>query len=233
MPLATQQVLAFAPSANTGRKKDATGAFHPEALTFVRLAHPDSELVLIDNTKPIPSRRRQVLAALEARVGQGFSSVAFFCHGLRSSIQLGFRSALTPQLADAIAELTEHAQDVVVPLYCCSTGADHDGDPLSAPGNGDHSFADRLRDALCVASAVHCRVTAHTTVGHTTVNPMVVFMEGMGTTQGGVGGYAPVAPGSASWGAWKRALRERTSTLRFRMPYMTPVEIHTELAGVA
>ena len=87
--------------------------------------------------------------------------------------------------------------------------------------------------AICVAGVVHCRVTAHTTVGHATMNPRVVFVDGMGSAQGGVGGYAPVAPGSASWVAWKQALRSQKSTLRFRMPYMTPEAIHAELSPIA
>jgi len=162
MPLlSAQRVLAFTPQFNTPGKRDVTGAFLPEARAFVRLAQKGSELVAIDNRKAVPARRKQVLAAIEARSGKGFTSVAFFCHGLRSSIQLGFRSLLAPQLAAAVTHLTDGAEDVVVPLYCCSTGADHDGDALGAPGTGDHSFADRLRDALCAAGAPHCRVTAH------------------------------------------------------------------------
>jgi len=231
MPLLpAQRVLAFAPLLNTPGKRDATGAFQPEAKALVKLAQKGSEVVLIDNGKTLPARRKQVLSVIAARKGKGFTSVAFLCHGLRSSIQLGFRSLLTPQLAAAVTDLTEGAEDVVVPLYCCSTGADHDGDALSAPGTGDHSFADQLRDALCAAGAVHCRVMAHTTVGHATRNPMAVFMDGMGSAQGGVGGYAPVAPGSATWRAWKQTLRSPASTLRLRMPYMTPQAIHDELS---
>lgn len=230
--LSAQRVLAFAPRFNTPGKRDATGAFQLEGRAFVRLSNKGSELVLIDNRKGVPARRREVLAAIDARVGEGFTSLAFFCHGLRSSIQLGFRSLLAPELAMAITKLTDGAEDVVVPLYCCSTAADHDGDALGAPGTGDHSFADKLRDALCTAGAPHCRVMAHSTLGHTTMNPMVVFMDGMGSIHGGVGGYAPVAPGSVHWPAWKRTLRLASSTLRLRMPYMTPEAIHAELSWV-
>ena len=231
--LSAQRVLAFAPRFNTAGKRDATGAFQPEARALVRLASKGSELVLVDNSKGMPTRRKELLSVIAARAGKGFTSVAFFCHGLRSSIQLGLRSLLAPQLAAAISNLTDGAQDVVVPLYCCSTGADHDGDALSAPGTGDQSFADKLRDALCAAGAAYCRVTAHSTVGHATMNPMVVFMDGMGSLHGGVGGYAPVTPGSINWRTWKRTLRLPSSTLRLRMPYMTPEAIHAELSWVA
>lgn len=231
-PLSDQVVLAFAPSTNLPGKKDVTGAFLPEARALIRLAGPRSELVRIDNTKPFATRRRQVLEAMRARQGQGFTSVAFFCHGFRNGIQLGFRSLLARQLAEAVLGVTHSLEDVVVPLFCCSTGADAEGDPLGTPGAGENSFADRLRDALCTAGATHCRVMAHTTLGHTTRNPMVVFMDGMGTSSGGVGGFAPVAPGSSQWPRWRRNLRDSSSNLRLRMPYLTVEAIHAELNAV-
>jgi len=69
----------------------------------------------------------------------------------------------------------------------------------------------------------------HTTVAHTTKNPMVLFMDGMGVPDGGVGGYPPVSPKSINWAAWKKALQ--TTDLRYRMPYMSPAEIHDELSN--
>ncbi len=60
MPLlSAQRVLAFAPRFNTPGKRDATGAFQPEGRAFVRLARKGSELVLIDNRKGVPARRRR------------------------------------------------------------------------------------------------------------------------------------------------------------------------------
>lgn len=227
-----QVVLAFAPTTNSPGKKDATGAFLPEARAFVRLAKPTSELVLIDNKQPFHLRRRAVLSALDAHVGSGVSSVAFFCHGFRSGLQLGFRLPHIQGLAARISQVCAGVAPVVA-LYCCSTGADAEGDPLSAPGTGENSFADRLRDRLCMEGAVDCRVMAHTTVAHTTMNPMVVFMDGMGVPDGGVGGYAPVAPGSANWPRWRRTLRDKAATLRYRMPFMTAASIHAELTAVA
>lgn len=230
--LEDQVVLAFTPTTNSPGKKDVTGAFLPEARALVRLAHPRSELVLIDNSESFQARRRAVTSALDARRGSGFSSVAFFCHGYRTGLQLGFRLPHIQALAERIRRLSVEPE-MAVALYCCSTGADAEGDPLTAPGTGENSFADRLRDRLCREGAVHCRVMAHTTVAHTTMNPMVVFMDGLGLPDGGVGGHAPVAPGSANWPRWRRALREKHSTLRYRMPYMTAASIHTELAAQA
>ena len=75
--------------------------------------------------------------------------------------------------------------------------------------------------------AIDCRVVGHTTVAHTTMNPMVLFMDGMGVPGGGVGGDPPVSPKSANWDAWKAALHN--TNLRFRMPYMPAAAIHAEL----
>jgi hypothetical protein len=112
----------------------------------------------------------------------------------------------------------------VVALYCCSTGAASSADAYAEFG-GDGGFADRLRDALCVAGGVHCTVDAHTTAGHTTMNPYVRRFEGRGSRVGGVGGFDLVSPKSGDlWRRWRRALRE--TSLRYRFPVMSVAEIH-------
>lgn len=233
MPLEKQKLLIFTPKSNVEGKKDATGAFHPEAETFASLARPGSRIYQFDNIKPLPRRRAEVLSELERSKGAGFTSVAFFCHGWLNGIQAGFMRPHVRELAQAIHAAVSSPPNVVttnvtVPLYCCSTGQDPQDDPLSAAGTGDDSFADKLRDALCAAGQVDCRVMAHTVAAHTTKNPMVLFMEGMGVASGGVGGYPPVSPKADSWAAWKSALQN--TNLRFRMPFMSPAEIHAELA---
>lgn len=226
MPSLSQlKVLALAPTYNVPGKKDVTGAFLPEAKAFVKLAKKGSRLVQFDNSRSLPQRRAEVLKLLKGD-SKGYDSVALFCHGWLDGVQAGFLRRHTTELAEAISAITL-TEDVVVPLYCCSTGKDPQDDPLTAAGTGDDSFADKLRDALCAEGAVGCRVMAHTTVAHCTKNPMVVFMDGMGSSSGGVGGYPPVSPGSENWGRWRKALR--TTDLRLRMPYMTPADIHAEL----
>jgi hypothetical protein len=232
--LKNERVLCFVPKFNSEGKKDATGAFQPEAATFIKLAKAGSEIYLFDNSVPLPVRRKEVLAKLKASVNKGFTSVSFFCHGWQDGIQAGYTRKSVAELAQAINEIVypkpnSVAETVVIPLYCCSTGEDPQDDPLTAAGTGDDSFADKLRDALCAVGQVNCRVMGHTTVAHTTRNPMVLFMDGMGIPTGGVGGYPPVSPKSANWTAWKKALQN--SDLRFRMPYMSPAEIHDELSN--
>lgn len=207
-------IVAFAPQFNTAGRKDATGAFQPEARAFLRVVG-DGSLVLIDNRKPEAAMRAQVLAALSP----GTLTVAFFCHGLGKRIQFGFGLAHVALLASALAG--DRNRRVV--LYACNTGKGNE------PVGGDGGFADELRDALCRAGCVDCRVDAHTTAGHTTCNPYVRRFEGMGSPVGGVGGYWLVAPGSALWTKWRTALRD--TDLRFRFPFMSVAEIHRELAG--
>jgi len=238
---ATRKILAFVPASNTRHRggkllRDATGAFQPEAATFLKtMGTSDSRIVRVDNTGSMTMRRREVVDELEAVGGcaregidPGVDCVAFFCHGWSRGIQLGFTTALAKPLAKLIWESCGHNAEVVVVLYCCSTGGDRDT-KRNSPGTGDGSFADKLRDELCTLGAVLCRVVAHTTVAHTTRNPFAIFMDGMGTPFGGAGGYFPVGQGSKLWGKWRKALQK--GTLRFRFPFMTVADIHTEIAA--
>jgi len=224
------KILAFAPMHNSHGKRDATGAFIPEAKKLVKMSHAESKLVLIDNHLPFKKRADAVMDVLRDDDLPLYDSVAFFCHGWMDGIQFGFKRRNVQDLAESIDVATSGNQIVAVPLFCCSTGDDPDDDPITAVGTGDDSFADKLRDSLCLLGMNLCRVMAHTTVAHTTKNPMVLFMDGMGTPDGGIGGYQPVPKSSMNWTRWKRELRRQNGTLRYRFSYMTVAEIHAELA---
>ena len=231
-----QKALIFTPTSNSEGLHDATGAFIPEANAFRALAGAGSRVYQFDNTKGLPQRRAEVMGELERSRAEGFTSVAFFCHGWLDGVQAGFLREHVDVLARAIHAVVSSQPnavmtDVAVPLYCCSTGKDPQDDPVTAVGTGDDSFADKLRDALCAAGQVDCRVMAHASKAHTTMNPFVLFMDGMGVAMGGVGGYAPVSPTSKLWESWAQSLK--TTSLRFRMPFMSPAEIHQELAQLA
>lgn len=230
--MSNQRVLIFVPKHNSHGKRDVTGAFLPEAKRLLAVSDLGSVLEMIDNKQPMAKRRKSVLRRILelSEAGCVFDSVAVFCHGWQDGIQIGFSRKSVMQFAEAISLATKGNQKVTVPLFCCSTGEDPEDESLTAAGTGDDSFADKLRDALCEIGLVHCRVMAHTTVAHTTSNPMVLFMDGMGSYSGGAGGYAPVSPKSRLWGPWKRALRDRrNNTLRLRFSWMTVEEIHEEL----
>lgn len=217
-----KMIYCFRPAHNTPGKKDVTGAFEPELGAFCK-AHRDEQTteVIVDNRLPMAERRASVLKALRGEQSL-VDAVAFFCHGWKSGIQLGFTNAHVRELATVLDAFGVEG----VILYCCSTGGDVQT-KKSSPGTGDGSFADRLRDALCAAGQTDCRVVAHTTVAHTTKNPHVRFFDGMGSPVGGAGGYFPVAPGSKLWPKWRRALQ--TTDFRFRFPFMAVGDIHDEL----
>lgn len=231
----SRNLLVLRPLHDTRGKKDVTYAFAPESEKFLRAVAPNRSTVAdIDNRKSFAARRHEVLDIMKLceQDPHYFDGVAFFCHGWKGGIQLGFRNQDVDELADAIHRLCEHSFPVV-PLYCCSTGGDVQT-KRSSPGSGDSSFADLLRDALCkrIAEAGYApypRVMGHTTVAHTTRNPYARFFDGMGSGAGGTGGYWTVKPKSELWGAWRKALRG--TDLRFRFPFMEISEIHEELQG--
>lgn len=222
------QCIAFAPRHNT-KRVDATGAFQPEAKRFLDYWHADvTQLYLINNLQSQVNQRNLVLDILQSKAGAGGDiMVAFFCHGFKSGIQLGFRLGQADDLAQAIAALGD--VHVRVPLYACDCARDLDRDrmdDLEALG-GDGGFADVLRDALTAAGAVYARVDAHTTAGHTSRNPNVRRFDGDGMVGPGPGGYYLIPHGDPQWKAWRQALR---GTMRFEYPGLTQDQIRERLA---
>lgn len=210
------RMIAFAPSYNTGKRHDATGAFQPEMRSFVKLHR--ASWVYVDNREPAKSQRESIVSAIQL---SPCDVVAFFCHGSRFGLELGFDLRTVRELAKVLARL----RNVRVVLYACSAAA---GMPRGETG-GDGGFADELRDELCKAGATDCQIDAHLTSGHTTKNPHVRRFEGRGSPVGGVGGYYLVPPRSPLWLKWRAALR--STDLRFRFPFLTVGELHAELAG--
>ncbi len=196
---------------NTGGKRDYSGAFAPEALAFQRMH--GGHIRRVDLSRSPAAMRKQVLGiiATERRV-----HVAVLCHGFVNGLQIGFRNAHVPELAKALAAAGVQR----VTLYACSTGG-------GAGSDGDGGFADRLRDALCAAGSIYCRVDAHSRAGHTTRIPYVRRFEGGGSPVGGTGGTWIVAPGSKLWKPWIRALQK--TDLRLRFPGMNASDVHSEL----
>lgn len=210
---AMAQILAFAPQYNSEGKKDATGAFIPEAKAFVK-CWADGQLVLVDNRKPFARMAEDVLTAIEQN--SDFDTVAFFCHGTSKKLQLGFSLNNVHVLAKALDDCSVPYDDPRIVLYACSAGSS------DQPG-GDGGFADILRDELCLSGRTHNSVDAHTTVGHATKNPYVRRFEGGGTQKGGMGGYYLVTPNSNSWKRWVSLLKatpKNETPLRFEFPFL-------------
>ena len=221
------RIISFAPAVNSPGKKDVSGAFLPERSEFsaaMRRLGAQTEELDFDNRRSLQRRAAEIRAALAP--GSGYDVVTFFCHGWLDGIQAGFKRKNAAVLAQSIAAAASGAVTVV--LYCCSTGEDPKGRPLTAAGTGDNSFADRLRDELCALGQTDCRVVAHSTAAHTTRNPYVLFFDGLGSRHGGSGGLAPVLPGRELWPRWRAELR---SDFRFRFPLLEIADIHAALAN--
>lgn len=214
-------VLCLTPDRNVV-KKDYTGAFLPAAQGLVK--KHSGEIVAIDVTKRPGQRALRVIAAIEKAVStiKKLDAVAFCCHGLRWGIpQLGFTRTNVDMLAHALSRI---GSKVRILLLACSTG----GRIKKGPANGDGSYADLLRDALCRAGAVDCSVIGHTTAGVALTNPFVRIFEGLGSPVGGFGGLWVVDPKSPLFLRWKTALK---GDLAFRFPWMPVGQIHRELVS--
>ena len=204
-----------------------------EWVRFMKSRGDEARIVVLDVAKlPIGQRFNVVRAHLVAIAGgtaaERVGQVAFFCHGWSAALQLCPKSRVQ-QLAEAIAAAGASSA-VLVTLYSCSTGSDLKAATSEVIGEGpggDGGFADMLRDALCAAEAIWCRVDAHTVLGHTTRNPYLRRFSGLGVSTGGIGGQWLVTPKSAAWSRWVTACK---GTLRWRFPMMAATEIHAELA---
>jgi len=195
--------IAFYPAHNALNKRDVTGAFRPEALAWCRIH--GCKPVEIDNTKSVMQMRRQVLS--ELRQHEKLPLVAFFCHGYRRRIQLGFNMQTIAALANEFARLeTEH-----VGLYCCSTASE------ALDGRG---FAHDLAAATHKASTHFRWLDASRTAGHTSWNPYRIRIP-----SGGEADYI-VAPRSEAWPLWVKTLRENQD---FRLRVLTIAE--EDMAG--
>jgi hypothetical protein len=226
-------VAIFAAEHNTPGFKPGTKIPWRDADEFKREAERFKNLFddftyrLVDNSKPLPARRRAVLDWLAASKGLDIDTVAFFCHGWATGVQHGFTSRNSAQMGQLAMAIRGVGAKYVL-LYCCSNGADVKGVPAGA-GAGDRSFADQLRDRLCQLGVTDCRVVAHTKDGHCARNPYARFFDGMGSIEGGQGGYEPVGPKSTLWKPWRKQLADPDNTLRFELAYLSVAEIHQRL----
>jgi hypothetical protein len=186
-------------------KGDVRGAFRPEAKAWAKMH--GAPVVAFDNRLALPARRKAVESILAQHTGVQY--LAFFCHGLRRSLQTGHTNTTVNALADAITDAC--ASDVRIALYACSTGKD------------DAGFAAALRDALAKRGRTGW-VDAHTTAGHTTRNPWVrrFYMDRPGAEW-------IVARENTLWRRWVVALK---TDLRFRFPMMPADDIRAEATKV-
>jgi hypothetical protein len=206
------QVLAIHPLFNTPNRKDASGAFIPEARAFVELHAPGSRLAF-DNNKALPDRRAEVTRILQRHAGKDLRCVAFFCHGWgRGKGEMGMQTGFMERHIPALAALLDGclAKDGVVALYACDSGRDEDydrKDDVKPEATGVGGFASQLSKAL------KRPVLAHAKEGHTTTNPFVMRFGADGV------GVWYSTPGTEDFKAFARDLRI-DAKLRYALPFL-------------
>lgn len=214
-------------------KKDSTYVFRKEAENFCDCYALNFKKVTYGFNKCSGRYRRfeSVLEFMDSR-SKGTQNWIFLCHGGSSWLGIGAKlpgfstrdARMFIKLIDII--VSKHVAPNVI-LFSCLTSEDLYGRDEDDVRHGDNSFADCVRDFLCSRSAIYCRVVAHRTRGHATVNPYVDFVEGNGSIVGGVGSLQ--VPGKNLRSIFKKKLDDRNSDFRFRFPFMTIRAIHEEL----
>ena len=231
--LQPKKIIAFAPKYNTKGRKDATGAFIPEAKRFMKYhRQPDSNLFLIDNRANKRFMRNKVEKILTERKAQELDCVAFFCHGSKTKIQLGYDRKTIHALA--IHLFYACCNKASIPLFSCDVGRDADRDrqdDLQYWG-GDGGFQDLLRDELCAVydgfGEYWGATYGHSIYGHTTRNPHLRICPGLGSPTGGAGGFYVVWKKPRDmWNAWRKLLR---TDFRFEVPFLSIQEIHRRVS---
>ena len=216
------KALAVYSSVDSPGRKDATGAFAPEAKAFSRLH--SAVVVPIDcigNGKSV--RFRQLMQAIHDH-GDGLELLALFCHGWSNGIQFGVSMAQVDELAQRIAS-SGVRPDLRIALYACSTAdADNDDDVRVGPAT-DGGFADRLRDGLVAHGLEGGWIDAHKTAGHCSQNPFVVRFD---VEAGRIGGEWLVQSHGPYWQQWIRALQGK-GDLRLRFSTMTREQVIAEI----
>lgn len=175
---------------------------------------PGSAPMVFDNERSMPDRGTHILGKLGEVPERSLDWIGTCSHGTGRSVQCGFdeRGPHKPgDLALAMARLAKVGQTFTVPLWSCSTAADEKG-----------GFAAQLYRAL-VALGVDARVFGHTTVGHCTRNPYVRVWDSKRN------GEWLIAPSSEDWRRWVNALHAPGSTLPYRFPWLSRMELLDEL----
>jgi len=193
-------ILVFYSAVNTKNKRDATGAFIPEARAYAKEREVDDYNVIgVDCTKKPGHRRQVVYDAI--RAVDHITEVAFFGHGWPSGIQFGITRDQCKELAQLLAPRTIEANDLHIVLFACLAAENdiRDTDVARVGPGTNGGFADVLRDELVRKGVGRGWVDAHKTAGHTTWNPYVVrfLCEDVKDPElGAEGGAWIVAPGS-------------------------------------
>lgn len=219
-----RRALVLAPLYDTPGRKDASGAFQPEARKFVALNQLAATVALFDSNRALADRRYESARHLSRQTD--LDVVALFCHGWKDGVQAGWTTKNVGDLGDLLALACKPS--AVVALYCCDTGRDADtdrkDDAQAGPG-GQGGFADLLVDRLRSRGWAG-RLFGHTTAGHTSTNPNVRIWGEWGSSYGWADGEWLVEPGAPIWKRWRKAMQ---GDLRLTFPFQTIAQITSGL----
>lgn len=219
------KAFCLAPAHDTPNRKDASGAFQPEARAFVKASGLRATVTLFDSNRALADRRLESSRALARQTD--VDVFAFFCHGWRDGLQCGWQIRKAGELADLLALAGRRTSTII--LYACDAArdadADREDDKNPGPG-GDGGMAAAIVTGLR-ARGWEGRLYAHATPGHTTRNPWVRFWGRMGPDAPWERGAWLVEPRTPLWPAWRAAL---AGDLRLKFPFLTRAEISAVLA---
>jgi hypothetical protein len=201
-----RRTLVFYTSTNSRPwKRDATGAFIPEAKAFAKFHGVPTENVIPVPCRGVPRWKRRALVLQTLRKHTQIETIVFFCHGHPDKIQFGFDLATNSKLANAIQDATEGAESLDIILYACSCARNPRVDQkkrwyFPTWDVTDGCYAEDLLDLLIYRNVPEPTIYAHYTSGHTTRNPYVLtfnvkYIEWMHQ------------PFSIEWKTWVKALK--------------------------
>lgn len=227
-----KKILVMYDSKNEKGKKDATGAFVPEAKKFAEYHEIPKENMLAIPCPGMPKQRRLEEVCMFLRAQQNIKWIAMFCHGWSSGLQFGLNKKNIPVFVKYLDGACN--RDLKMTLYACSTAStSKKSRKISMPGT-DNGYADQLRDALLLQGFKKGWIDAHLTPGHTTRNPFVLrfYTEPRFEKDWDLpGGEWLVSPKSKLWKPWKRAVQNMKTSFRLIFSELSEAEIYEYLAN--
>lgn len=226
------KALAIYSSINTAGKRDASGAFIPEAEEFCRMYNvPGADRLGVNCVNYLAKYRREEVCAF-LRNRKDVDLIGIFCHGWSTGLQIGINKAHIELLVQYLKLCCR--KDAKIVLYACSTASNKESRKIKVPLNigpgTDRGFADSLRDSMLKNGFSGGWVDAHKTAGHTTRNPFVVRFYVEPTFEGDwdvPGGTWLVDPKSKLWRDWRPLLQ---TDFRFKFPVMSEADIYAGLS---
>lgn len=205
-------------STNRKGRKDATGAFKPEAFAFQEMHKIHSRnMIPIPHSLAPAKRARKVLELLDCRIARSIDCFAYFGHGTQKSFpSMGFGRGLygdrdVRKLSEELGRVGR--PNLVVVLYACLTGKGF--------GVADW-LGDELREQHNMPKA---RVIAHLGKGHTTKYPFVEYSgEGAGDL-----GVPIITKSDPLWSKWYHRLQNDQS-FRLSLPFLSTQDIRKMLS---